>query len=179
MQLSTAQLQTIGADIAATSAVTGAPGSIYGNTAVNAVPNNSDGNAAIAYFYNQPASPDYWAWRSFVPDQEIYEATVDGTSWSWSTFIARSQAERDAWRQMVNMAGGINPSLLNVRNGIADIFSGAGGAAQRTYLLNVSRRLASRVEKVLATGVGTTANPSVLGAEGPISGDEIQAARTS
>ena len=48
-------------------------------------PNNADGNAAIAALYAVIAVPDFWAWRTFVPDAEIYEVpSVDGTSWSWT-----------------------------------------------------------------------------------------------
>lgn len=166
MALTTAQLSAIKADILADPALAGQP-------------NNPDGNTAIAIVYNAVASPDYWVWRSFVSDREIYETTTaDATTWSWTTFIGRSQGERDAWRQMVNMAGGLNPSLANVRSGIADIFSGAGGANQRTHLLTLGRRKASRVEKLLkASGTGSTGDPALMGFEGPIAGDQVEAAR--
>lgn len=153
---------------------------IVGDPLLNAFVNNSDGNSAIAAIYNIVAVPTYWVWRTFVPDRDIYSVTTpDGTSWSWTTYIGRSQAEREAWRQMVNMAGGMNASLLNVRVGIADIFSGAGGAAQRTHLLTISRRPASRFEKLLATGVGTPAAPSTLGFEGRVLYQDIELARNS
>lgn len=126
-----------------------------------------DGAFAVADAFNLPAAVDFWVWRTFVADAEIYEVTTgDGTTWSWSIYIARSQGERDAWRQMVNMKGGINASLPNVRTGIADIFSGAPGAAQRTHLLTVGRRKTTRAEKLLATGTGSTAVPGLLVFEG-------------
>lgn len=144
------------------------------------VTNDSDGNSAIAAAYNLTASPDYWVWKTFVPDSEIYETTTgDGTTWSWTTFIARTQGERDAWRQMVNMKGGINASLVSVRTGIADIFSGAPGATQRTHLLTISRRKATRVEKLLATGAGTIAAPSLLSFEGDVTYEDVDQARNS
>lgn len=165
MSLTPLQLQTLKTDILA-------------DGALSVLPNTPDGNFAIAAAYAAVASPDFWVWRTFVPDSEIYESTVDGTSWSWTTFIGRSQGERDAWRQMVNMKGGLNASLLNTRNGIADIFSGVGGAGQRTYLLNVARRLATRVEKLFATGTGSTGSPATMGFEGALSIDDIQQARS-
>lgn len=159
------QLQTLHDDIVA-------------DSTLNSFPNNSDGNTAIQAIYKVVASPDYWVWRSFVPDAEIYEVTTaDATAWSWSIYIARSQAEREAWRQMVNMRGGLNASLANVRQGIADIFSGAGGAAQRTHLTTIGRRKASRSEKLFATGSGTTGSPSVMAVEGELSIQDIEAAR--
>lgn len=153
---------------------------IQADGTLSGILNNSDGNTVIAAAYNASASPDYWVWRTFVSDAELYETTsIDATVWSWSIYIARSQAERDSWRQMVNMKGGINPSLANTRTGIADIFSGAGGANQRAHLTSLGRRKASRVEKLFAVGNGQTATPSTMASEGPITADEVQAARNS
>lgn len=164
--LTPAQSQTLKTDIAA-------------DSVLNALPNTSDDAFAIADIYGLNASPDYWVWRTLVPDSEIYEATTaDATVWSWTIFIARSQGERDAWRQMVSMKGGINASLANVRAGLADIFSGAGGLAQRTHLLTVGRRKARRIEKLFAAGAGTTAAPSVMGFEGTISFADVMSARS-
>lgn len=174
MSLSPAQLAAIKADIAA-------------DPTLSAFPNNSDGNDAIRLAYNLLPAVDFWVWRTFVPDAEITgNTTVDGTAWSWTAYIARSQGERDAWRQMVNMAGGINASLPNVRSGVADIFSGAGGTAQRTHLLTIGRRKATRIEKLLATptagGVGNpgiTSNPATMTQEGGLTGADVEAARNS
>jgi hypothetical protein len=168
--LTPAQLATLKADIQA-------------DSAFNSVPMSADGHATIAAAYNLPAAVDHWVWKTFVSDSEIYEVTTpapDNTVWSWTIFIGRSQGERDAWRQMVNMAGGINPSLAQVRTGIADIFSGAGGANQRAHLLALGRRKATRGEKLFATGTGSTASPAVMSltAEGSISGAQVEAART-
>lgn len=127
----------------------------------NAAGKNDEEAAALL---NATASPDFWVWRTLVTESELYETTTgDGTTWSWTTYIARSQAERDSWRQMVSMRGGLKPSLLNVRNGVADVFSGAGGANQRTHLLTVSRRKVTVGEKLYATGTGSTASPADFG----------------
>jgi hypothetical protein len=139
-----------------------------------------DGAFAVADAYNLAAAPDFWVWRTFVSDAEIYEVTTaDGTTWSWTIYIARSQAERDAWRQMVNMKGGLNASLANVRQGIADIFSGAGGLAQRTHLTTVGRRKATRAEKLFSTGTGSTASPALMSVEGNLNFQDIMNAMAS
>lgn len=174
MFLTSAQLTAIKNDIAA-------------DNTLNSFPNNEDGAAAIAAIYNVGAAPSYWVWRTFVSDSDMYEQTsLDATTWSWSIYIGRSQAERDAWRQMVNMKGGINPSLANTRAGYADIFSGAGGLAQRTHLTSLGRRTASRVEKLLAVATvggvgqrGITTNPDTMGSEGPIGLQDVLQARSS
>lgn len=147
--------------------------------ALNNQPQGSDGAFAIAIVLNADASPIFWVWRTFVSDTELYEGTsLDATTWSWTIFIGRSQGERDAWRQMVNMKGGLNPSLANTQAAWADIFSGAGGANQRTHITSMGRRKASVVEQALkASGVGTTVSPAILGFEGPISYQDVQEAR--
>jgi hypothetical protein len=186
MGLSAAQLAALKADIAA-NVNTIPAGQPFAGVQVKLVPATEEGNGVIAFWYNLAATPDYWVWRTFVPDAEIYETTTgDGTAWSWSIYIARSQAERDAWRQMVNMKGGVNASLANVRAGVADIFSGAGGAAQRTHLLTVGRRLAGNAEKLFsaatAGGVGQrggTANPDTMAFEGPLTLTDVLNARNS
>ena len=127
-----------------------------------------------ADFYNAVASPDHWVWKDRLTEHEIVEQTsADGTVWSWTTYIARSQGERDAWVRMFNGTFSINPSIKQVRDGIADIFSGAGGATQRAHLLGMGRRKASRIEKLFAVGAGTTAAPSNMGFAGPIQSFEF------
>lgn len=173
MSLTPGQLAALKADITAQG--------LTGN------PNTSDGNTVIQAFYAVTASPDYWVWRTFVPDDEIYSTTTsEATTWSWVSFVGRSQGERDAWRQMVNMAGGIKPSLANARTGINDIFSGPSGVAQRTHVLTVARRPATRGEKLFAVATaggsgtrGSTANPDTLSIEGALSLSDIQMARES
>jgi hypothetical protein len=165
--LTPSQMATIKADILA-------------DQTLNAFPNNSDGAFAIAAIYNANASPNFWVWRTSVSQLEAVTAiSVDGTTWSWTLFIGRSQAERDAWREMFADGGVVNPSLTNVRQGFADIFSGPSGTAQLTHLSAIGRRLASRIEKLLATGTGSTGSPATMGFEGPISYQDIFAARNS
>ena len=175
--LSSAQLAALKAHVAAnTNTIQLGPDVVQ----IKDTPNSPDANNEVAAWYNGNASPDFWAWRTFVADTEVYETTTaDATTWSWTIFIGRSQGERDAWRQMNMRSGGINPSLLNVRNGVADVFSGAGGAAQRTHLLAIGRRVATNAEKLFSTGIGTTVSPATMGREGNVSGGDVTDARNS
>jgi hypothetical protein len=151
-----------------------------------AVPNTLDGGNEIAGVLNQPAVPDYFVWRTSVPSAEIYGATTpapDNTAWSWTAFIGRSQGERDAWREMLS-GGTLDPSLASVRAGIADIFSGTSGTAQRTHLTVLGRRRSTRAEKILAVATvggvgarGSTANPDTLTFEGMLSYTDVFNAR--
>jgi hypothetical protein len=125
----------------------------------------------VAALYNAIVSPDHWVWRTSVLESEYTRSSgidTDGvtvTNWSWTTYIGRSQGERDAWPRLFMGGGtGANPSLANVRQGVADIFSGAGGANQRAHLLAISRRKATRLEKLFATGTGTAVSPANLAA---------------
>mgnify|MGYP001570317548 CR=1 FL=1 len=163
--LTTAQLQVIKNDILA-------------DPTLNSFPNTSDGNFAIAALYRVTVSPDFWVWKTLVTQSECVSVqSIDVTNWSWTTYIARSQGERDGWREMFADTGAINPSRPNVRQGLADIFSGPSGAGQRTHLLAIGRRLATRIEKLLATGTGSAASPATMEFEGDLTYSDVQAAR--
>jgi hypothetical protein len=157
---------------------------ILADGTLSALPNSADGNFAIADAYNAAASPDFWVWRTSVTKEEyVNSISVDGTSFSWTGagYITRSQGERDAWREMFSATGFVNPSLLGVRNAFNDIFSGgtAPAPANRTHLSTVSRRKATRAEKLFATGTGSTASPATMSFEGKITHQEVEQARNS
>ena len=169
MSLTTAQLATLKADILA-------------DGTLNAFPANSDGAFAIAAAYALTAVPDFWVWRSAVSMDEITTKTsVDGTVFAWTGtgFITRAQGERDAWTAIFGTNRTCNPSLANTRQAFSDIFSGATAPApaNRTHLLTVARRKATRIEKLFATGTGSTAVPALMGYEGSISYNDVLQAR--
>ena len=142
-------------------------------------PQTPDGAFAIAAAYNLVAIPDFWVWRSAVPQFEIVgAASPDGTVWSWTSYISRSQGERDGWCEMFADTGGINASRPNVRQGLADIFSGPSGAGQRAHLLAIGRRLSPRAEKLFATGLGTAASPATMTVEGSLTYQDVLTARS-
>lgn len=167
--LTTAQLQAVKAEITA-------------DAALNAQPMNADGHFAVAAALNLPASPDFWVWRTRVSkDALVGSVGPDGTTFNWTLtgYITRSQGERDAFNAIFDNEGNVNPSRANVRAAFADIFSGntAPAPANRVHLLAVSRRKATRAEKLLATGTGSTASPAVMGFEGMLSAVDVEAAR--
>jgi hypothetical protein len=172
MSLTTAQLQALKADILADVAL--AP----------LFDGNSDKSFSIAAAYNANASPDFWVWRTSVSKAEYHNATsVDGTTFNWTGtgYITRAQGERDAWNAIFNGTGYANPSLPQVRQAVADIFSGntAPAPANRTHLLATSRRKANRAEKLFATGTGSAASPATMGYEGSISYNDVLQAKNS
>jgi hypothetical protein len=68
---------------------------------------------------------------------------------------------------------GINPSLTDRRAFFDDVFSGAGGATTRTQLLALWKRTANRLEKLFATGTGSSASPATLVVEGLLSFSDL------
>ena len=166
MALTTAQLTTLKAAIIA-------------DPVLAAFPDDSDGAFAIAAALNLAATPDFWVWRTKLSKEDITdEVSVDATTWSWTAFISRSVGEQAGWREM--FAGGfVNAAKPNVRQGFADIFSGGTGSAQRTHLLAVGRRLATRAEKLFATGTGSAGSPATMTVEGALSYQDVMQARRS
>lgn len=167
--LTSAQLATLKADILA-------------DPAFNSVPQGSDEAFTIAAAYNLPAVPDFWVFRTAVSKAEYVQTTsVDGTTFNWTGtgFITRSPGEQAAWRELFNDSGLCNPSLASVRQAFQDIFSGAvaPAPANRTHLATISRRKATRAEKLYATGTGSTASPATMVFEGALSYLDVQNAR--
>ena len=139
---------------------------------LDAFPQNGDGAWGIAALLNLPAEPAFVVWKTNLPTSDCKKAMV------WTEFISRSVGERDAWVFMLSN-GTINPADINVRQGIADIFSGPQAAATRAALLAIATRTATRAEKLFATGDGTVASPGTMGYEGNLSYQDVLEARNS
>lgn len=146
----------------------------------NALPNNDDGNAALAAVLNQTAVPDFIVYKTTLSRHEILTgASLEGTVFTWTggAYITRSQGERDAFREIFNSTGAVDPRLPSIIAAFNDIFSGAGGATNRAHIAAISKRKATYAEKVLATGTGSLASPASLTLDGPISSTDINTAR--
>lgn len=70
MPLTTAQLQTLKTSIDG-NANTVAAGRPFAGTAINALPNNDDGNIEIAFWYNTVSSPAYLVWNQAAQIKSI------------------------------------------------------------------------------------------------------------
>jgi len=149
---------------------------ILADPALAAQPMNSDGAFAIADALNQIAAPDFIVWRTSVALEEI---TQNG--FTWTLVDALSVGTARIWEWMFdNPNRTINPSKPNVRQGIADVWSGtAAKLAVQTAVLGHCKRRATRVEKLLASGTGSDATPATMGFEGPIGYQDVQDARVS
>lgn len=145
---------------------------IEADATLNAQPNTNAGNSVIANVLNAVASPDFIVWRTNLTGLEVYTAAVK------TEIISRSQGERDVFQMMLNREP-INPALSDTRQAFQDIFSGPSGATTRANLIAIAKRPALLIEKILASGTGSDANPATMGREGTISTDEIETARAS
>ena len=141
---------------------------------LNAQPNNSDGAFAIAAAMNLSASPAFTVWKTNVSIRDVGDK-INGTELAGLSNLNTTRL------QMVVMLsdGGINASLIDRRQFFDDIFSGAGGTNTRANLLALWKRLATRAEKLFATGTGSDASPATMTFEGTLSYQDVQTARNS
>ena len=160
--LTTAQLQALGAYIAA-------------DPVLSAYPMNSDGAFEIAAALNQEATPAFVVWRSTVTTAEVGNAV---------NYVA-VEAMTDANRGRITTFYAMNPEAFSparadIRSYWSNTFSGAlggQGQATRDALDALWRRNATIAEQVLASGTGTTASPATLGWEGSLNYSDVMAAR--
>lgn len=170
-----------------------------------AIPNNSDGNYALAALLNAPAVPAFNVWRTEAPVNAILDAINWGT-YTPSDAIASAdptltqqvgrllaiQTKQMNLQLMVQGREVINCSRPNVRGGLRDaviqVPSGANGAATSpggangATVLAQCIRNATEAEKILATASqasdttgATTAR--VMGFEGNVSPTDVETAR--
>ena len=148
MTLTSAQLQVLATNMAASEFA--------------GLPHNSDSAATIAQAYNLPASPNFTVWREDVGVQEIKSNIV------WADYVAATPGVQLAFEFMI-AEGMVNPSDPNIRQGFAAVFSGV----TLTQLTAMAKRLATRAERLFATGTGTTGSPGTMVGSGPLSGGSI------
>lgn len=149
MILSTAQLQTIKAWIQA-----------------NAVGVHE---SVVTQMLNALATPAFWGWKSSVTIDEIMRA--DGFDWSRVDNLTVGKAR--IWEWMA-MTGTIDPSKSNIRAGVDAAWAGtAADLAVRAAVYTVCRRQATVVEKLFATGTGSTASPATFVVEGEVTVDNV------
>lgn len=138
---------------------------IQANPDVNA-PYVAGDLSGVADLYNALASPAFYVWRSSVSRAEIYNGhSADNTDWDWTIYKGQGVAEQNAWTQMF-MGDQADFSKANLRSGVGKIFGAAN--ANTLHCLAMGRRQATRLEKLFATGAGTTVAPAVMSVEGTL-----------
>lgn len=141
MALTQAQLATLKAAIDA-------------DPALAAKPLNGDGYFDIAQILNnQVASPDFWVWRTAVDFEEI---RANGFDWVRVDNLTPGKARIWEW-MFKSFTAPINPSKVNDRAGIAEVWKGtAADNAVRGVVFGHCQMKASRAQKLFAVGAGTS-----------------------
>ena len=198
MPLTPAQLPSLKANILANANTIPAgetwTGSFAG-MAVSAVPNNGDGNAAVAGWYNLASAPAWIVWRD-LPMETVLDTIafqnmtpadpVPAVDLTIQTWIARSLACQGKQFNLQNLTIGrstapmkranyriaMQDALTNLPAGVAGALIAANWAGVR----DGAKFTATSAEKLFSTGTGTTANPADLSLEGAISAAEVRAA---
>jgi hypothetical protein len=157
MALTTTQLATLKAAIAA-------------ETDAQFVAWRADGNVAgMAIWYNTATNPAFIVWRSSVPSDEYRRVMT----WTEVDALTVGKARIFEWLTG-NMSLPFDPSNTAVRTGLADAW--ASNTTTRASLIALSKRTATRAEKLFATGTGSDAAPATMGFEGALVSDDITAA---
>ena len=161
MALTTEQLATLKAAILA-------------DPVLAAFPAGSDGSYAIAAELNKPAAPEFVVWKTSVQVDEIMRNGMD-----WTRVDNLTVGKSRIWDWMSRL-GSFNPSKTNIRAGIDAAWVGtAADLAVRATIYTHCKRAATVVEKLFASGTGTTADPATLTFEGAITWQVVDAARNS
>ncbi len=139
----------------------------------------------VARLLNLPST--FYVWRSTTPADAVADAilwdrltpvdTPDGSAVQTNRLLL-CQAKQMNLQVLLQGRENVGTGRSNLRAGLSDALlnvpSGAGGATQDAGWLGAGRvkatitRLASVVEKVFATGTGTTGAPGVLVFEGSV-----------
>lgn len=162
---------------------------------LNGQPVDGNGLGFIADALNSLSSPAFYVWRSSTQAASVGDAinwsaltpvdTPDGTA-TYTNRALSCQAKQINLQILLQGQSSISSNKANIRAGFQDaltnIPSGVNGANTPGGWPNVKTamtRVATVVEKLLATGTGTTASPADLGFEGNITSNDVDTARRS
>ena len=147
---------------------------ILADPVLNAYPQNSDGAYNMAIFLDQPATPDFIVWKTSVDPDEVMKNGMD-----WTRVDNLSVGKARIWDWMSRL-GTFNPSKTNIRAGIDAAWVGtAADLAVRAMVYTHCKRLATKAEKLFASGTGSDAAPAVMTIEGRLQYSDIEQARSS
>lgn len=132
---------------------------ILADGALNAFPNNSDGNFEVAAMLNATAPGPAVVWRTSVTRREILQNGFD-----WTRLDNLSVGKARVWADIF-VDGIINPSKINVRAGIDSVWVGtAPDLAVRAAVYVHCKKNATVVQKLFSTGNWQDATPSTMDA---------------
>lgn len=126
----------------------------------------------IANAYNLPASPSWIVWKSSVQADEWNDAIM-GTAGAATQLDALTASKRDALFWALERT--LNPSNPATRAALDD-FCGSQNTL-KAAIQAVQKRSATRGEKLLATGTGSTASPATMRFEGAMTYQDVERAQ--
>ena len=127
---------------------------------------DSGATPLIAQWYNRDADPAVIVWRTDVNQDEIMQ---NGFDWVRVDNLANGKARIWEW-MFANESRSFNPSKLNVRAGIEEVWKGTqADLAVRAAVYVHCKRNATRIEELFASGLGTDESPSTMDFEGNLS----------
>jgi hypothetical protein len=145
---------------------------ILADPVLNAYPSTVDGAYDMAVFLDQPATPDFIVWRTSVDPDEVMK---NGMDWTRVDNLTIGKARIWEWMSRLGM---FNPSKTNIRAGIDAAWVGtAADLAVRATVYTHCKRLATKAEKLFASGTGSDASPAVMGYEGRLNYQDVERAR--
>jgi len=145
---------------------------ITADSTLNAYPNTGDGAFDMARDkLNQLASPAFVVWEDKLTPAKYEAGLIAGAT----QIDALTQGKRDELFMIGQNTR--DCSDVNVRAAIDD--ATGSQATLKAALVAVTKRNALLIEKILATGTGTTQSPATLGYAGTINYVDVQNARNS
>lgn len=125
----------------------------------------------IANVYNQTAAPEWIVWKTNVDPVEIM---TNGMNWTQVDNLTVGKARIWDWMTKLNT---FNAAKANIRAGIDAAWVGtAAMLAVRATVYTHCKRPATRGEKILSTGAGSTASPATMSFEGNLTYQDVEAA---
>lgn len=146
---------------------------VEADSALSQFPHTGDGAYALAEALKADASPAFVVWRTNVTQDEIMQNGFD-----WVRVDNLSVGKARIWEWLFNNSSrAMNPAKINVRAGINETWKGtAADLAVREAVYTHCKRNANVLEKIFATGTGTSVSPATMGVEGSIPYHEVQSA---
>ncbi len=175
MALTPAQLATLKTDIDANTNTipAGQPWTgAFAGMQVKNVPNNSDGNAAVAGWYNLATNPAFYAWY-FTRSRMDNRRGILNTAGAGNQLDALTGGKREALLWCLDDT--IEPKLSSVRTTIDDLCGSQN--VLKGAILDSFKRLLTNIQKLYATGTGSFASPADGTYEGSVTGAEVEQAR--
>lgn len=172
-----AQLATLKADILA-------------NPDLNNQPMNSDGAFEIARLYGLPASPAFHVYKNDINSQDLFDkidfakmtpADAPNDTQAWANRSLCCQGKQFNLQLILDRSvidATKSQTRATLQDALTNIPSGVGGATVSAWVpvRDSLYTAANRLEKLFATGLGTTGSPATRAVYGTISYQDVEQA---